>query len=56
MKEMGYGFYTERDWHLFSRNVDQWVERYYRIKMRITAGYWTGRAWTVRNGGIFINR
>ena len=32
MKEMGYGFYTERDWRLFSRKVDQWVERYYRIK------------------------
>ena len=32
MKEMGYGFYTERGWRLFSRKVDQWVERYYRIK------------------------
>ena len=32
MKEIGYGFYTERDWRLFSRKVDEWVERYYRIK------------------------
>lgn len=48
MKEMGYGFYTERDWRLFSRKVDQWVERYYRIKnedyRRILDGKSCGRS------------